>query len=146
MKTILFLCVANSARSQMAEGLARHMFRGVVKVLSAGSAPASVNPYAVQVMAENGIDLSRHSSKSIDDIDLTNVDLIITLCADEICPVVPKHAKHLHWPLADPAPNPTSHLDETDQFLSENQILVRFRAARDEISTKLANLNLNILD
>jgi len=138
MKTILFLCVANSARSQMAEGLARDMYGRAAKFLSAGSAPASLNPYAVHVMAENGIDISAHRSKSLGNIDLAQVDLIITLCADEICPVVPAHAKHLHWPLADPAINDTN--------LLEGQTLVRFRVSREEIFTRLANLNLNTLD
>jgi len=142
MKTILFLCVANSARSQMAEGLARDMFRDDARVLSAGSAPAGVNPNAVQVMTENGIDISAHHSKSVDDIDLAGVDLIITLCADEVCPVIPARVKHLHWPLPDPAPNPMNKRTN----LTKNQLLVRFRAARDEISARLANLNLNMLD
>lgn len=149
MKTILFLCVANSARSQMAEGLARDMFarnnnrdNNNVKVLSAGSAPAGVNPYAVQVMSENGIDISTHSSKSVDDIDLDAVDLIITLCVDEVCPIVPARVKRLHWPLPDPAPDPASD----DPNLSKNQFLVRFRVTREKISARLANLNLNMLD
>ncbi len=122
----------------MAEGLARDIFGGKVNVLSAGSAPAKVNPYAVQVMAENGIDLSRHTSKSVDDIDLSTIDLIITLCADEVCPVVHTRTKRLHWPLADPATN--------DPKISKDQLLVRFRTAHDEISAKLSKLNLNILD
>lgn len=139
MKTILFLCVANSARSQIAEGLAQDLFGNAVEVLSAGSAPASVNPYAVQVMAETDIDLSAHSSKSIDSVDLAKVDLIITLCADEVCPMVPMHVKCLHWPLPDPAPNTKS----TDPNLTNAQLLTRFRAARDTIALKLSNLDLN---
>ncbi|MCF6274370.1 MAG: arsenate reductase ArsC [Robiginitomaculum sp.] len=135
MKTILFLCVANSARSQMADGLARAKFGDVVEALSAGSAPAGVNPYAVRVMAENGIDLSAHTSKSVDSIDLGKVDLIITLCADEVCPIVPAAVERLHWPLSDPASD--------DPNLSNGQLLTRFRTARDEISARLSNLDLN---
>ena len=73
---ILFLCVANSARSQMAEGLARQIFGKGATVLSAGSAPSTVNPLAIQVMQEMGIDISRQQSKSVDTIDLKSVDLV----------------------------------------------------------------------
>ncbi|MCF6220744.1 MAG: arsenate reductase ArsC [Robiginitomaculum sp.] len=139
MKTILFLCVANSARSQMAEGLARDLFDERVSVLSAGSAPATVNPYAVQVMAEIDIDLSAHTSKSVDSIDLAKVDLVITLCADEVCPIVPAAVERLHWPLPDPAPNTKS----AAQNLDKDQLIDRFRTARDDISARLRNLDLN---
>ncbi len=135
MKTILFLCVANSARSQMAEGLARDFFGKTAKVLSAGSAPACVNPYAVKVMAEIGIDISAHTSKSVDSIDLSKMDLIITLCADEVCPVVPVKVKRLHWPLPDPASD--------DPNLTLEQLLTRFRTARDDILAKLRKLDIN---
>ncbi|PHQ60586.1 MAG: low molecular weight phosphatase family protein [Robiginitomaculum sp.] len=143
MKTILFLCVANSARSQMAEGLARDMFaksmyKSNAQVLSAGSAPTSVNPNAVQVMAENGIDISAHNTKSVDDIDLAAIDLIITLCADEVCPVVPTRVKRLHWPLSDPVPK----LSKNHPNLTKNQLLVRFRTTRDDILARLVNLDL----
>jgi len=103
MKSILFLCVANSARSQMAEGLARAQFGDKFRVFSAGSAPAIVNPYAVQVMDEIGIDISSQRSKSVDDVNISRMNVIITLCADEICPVVTGHAQHVHWPFPDPA-------------------------------------------
>ena len=138
MKTILFLCVANSARSQMAEGLALDMFGRSIEVMSAGSAPTGVNPSAVQVMAENGIDISAHSSKSVDDIDLAAIDLIITLCADEVCPVVPTRVKRLHWPLSDPVPK----LSKNHPNLTKNQLLVRFRTTRDDILARLVNLDL----
>lgn len=146
MKTILFLCVANSARSQMAEGLARDMFArdndSNAQVISAGSAPTGVNPIAVQVMAENGIDLSAHSSKSVDDIDLAAIDLIITLCADEVCPVVPTRVKRLHWPLSDPVPDPVPNPSKNHPNLTKNQLLVRFRTTRNDILARLANLDL----
>ncbi len=123
----------------MAEGLARDMFGERVSVLSAGSAPAGVNPYAVRVMAENGIDLSAHTSKSVNGIDLAKVDLIITLCADEVCPIVPATVKRLHWPLPDPAPNTKSAAPNLDK----DQLMDRFRTARDKISARLSNLDLN---
>ena len=84
---ILFLCVANSARSQMAEGIARSLAPPGVKVSSAGSSPASVRPQAIQVLKEIGIDISGHQSKGLDSIDAGSVDAVITLCAEEVCPV-----------------------------------------------------------
>ncbi len=138
MKTILFLCVANSARSQMAEGLARDMFGGDIEVLSAGSAPATVSPYALTVMREAGIDISGHTSKSIDSINLGKIDLIITLCSDEVCPIVPVKVKRMHWPLPDPAPSTKNDAPN----LTKNQLLVRFRTARDDISARLRKLDL----
>jgi len=135
MKTILFLCVANSARSQMAEGLARKMFAGRANILSAGSNPATVNPWAVQVMHEIEIDITGHSSKSVYEMDLSSIDIVITLCADEVCPVVPIRVQRLHWPLPDPASD--------DPKLTETQLLRRFRAARDDISNRLTKLDIN---
>src|SRR5688572_8431438 len=84
---ILFLCVANSARSQLAEALARMMFGDRATVQSAGSQPSRVNPYAIDVMREVGADLATHASKSVETIDPASVDLVITLCAEEVCPV-----------------------------------------------------------
>lgn len=85
-KTMLFLCVANSARSQMAEGLARKLFGSRISVQSAGSEPSKVNPYAIEVTREVGVDLSAHSSKSVQTIDAASVGTVITLCAEEVCP------------------------------------------------------------
>jgi arsenate reductase (thioredoxin) len=132
MTTILFLCVANSARSQMAEGLARQIFGPDVTVLSAGSAPSSVNPYAVEAMADLGIDISAQRSKSVDDIDIGAVDLVVTLCAEEVCPVLPGRVRRLHWPIPDPASKDTS--------LPPEVMRQRFRAARDRIGGRLDNL------
>lgn len=134
MKNILFLCVANSARSQMAEGLARERFGARANVHSAGSAPTFVNPYAVKAMAEIGVSLDAHSSALVDDVDTETMDIIITLCADEVCPIVAGRVKRLHWPLPDPASdNPN---------LSENDLLLRFRSARDAIQTRLNTLDI----
>ena len=98
-KSVLFLCVANSARSQMAEGLAREIFGDRVPVQSAGSEPSFVNPYALEVMREVDIDLGTHHSKSVQTIDPASVDTVITLCAEEVCPVFLGKAKRLHWPI-----------------------------------------------
>ncbi|MBL4871122.1 MAG: arsenate reductase ArsC [Robiginitomaculum sp.] len=135
MKNILFLCVANSARSQMAEGLARQMFGERIVAQSAGSTPTCVNPYAVTVMAELGIDMGARTSKSIDQISLEDIDIIITLCADEICPTIPNNTQHLHWPLTDPASD--------DPKLTKRDLLTRFRMARDDIKSRLKNLDLS---
>ncbi len=131
-ESILFLCVANSARSQMAEGLAREIFGDSVKVQSAGSAPSRVNPYAIRAMAEVGIDLGTHPSKSADSIDPESVDLVITLCAEEVCPVFLSHARRMHWPMEDP--------DRKGEDLTDEERLEYFRVARDRIRARIQEL------
>jgi arsenate reductase len=124
-KSILFLCVANSARSQMAEGLARMICGSRVAVQSAGSEPSLVNPYAIEVMAELGVDLTTHSSKSVQTIDPQSVGTVITLCAEEVCPAFLGQARRLHWPIPDPA--------SKDPTLTREELLTRFRTARDTL-------------
>lgn len=127
---LLFMCVANSARSQLAEGLARSVFPSA-EVQSAGSHPGKLNPYAVEVMKEIGIDISKHYSKSVDDLPprfLATLDFVITLCAEEVCPMLVSKAKKLHWPNPDPA---------TKEPLPEAEALRRFREARDAIHSRL---------
>jgi len=136
MKSVLFLCVANSARSQMAEGLARKRFGDRVRVQSAGSRPSTVNPYAVEVMREVGVDLSTHTSKSVDGIDPASVDTVITLCAEEVCPVFLGQAARLHWPLPDPA---------TSEPLPREAMLARFRTTRDELDRRLERAAASLL-
>jgi arsenate reductase (thioredoxin) len=131
--SILFLCVANSARSQMAEGIARQLFPGF-RIQSAGSKPNRVNPYAIEVLAEAGIDASSHTSKSVQDIDPATVDLVITLCAEEVCPLFLGKAERLHWPIPDPASD--------DPSLTGDQLRDRFRAGRDEIQRRLEVLKI----
>ena len=130
--TVLFLCVANSARSQMAEGLARIRFGGRAKVLSAGSRPSRVHPMAIEVMKERGIDISAYRSKSVDALNPSGIDLVITLCAEEVCPLFLSEAERRHWPLPDPASD--------DPAYGEEDMRARFRAARDAIDAKLASL------
>jgi arsenate reductase len=127
--SVLFLCVANSARSQMAEGLARTLFGSVVRVQSAGSQPSRVNPNTIAVMREIGIDIAGQRSKSVDEIDPSTVDVVVTLCAEEVCPVWPGKITRLHWPIPDPA--------STDPSISSEEMLARFRRARDEIRVRL---------
>jgi len=132
-QSVLFLCVANSARSQMAEGLARALWGDRLRVQSAGSAPSRVNPFTIQAMAELGIDLSTHHSKLVDTIDPASVDLVITLCAEEVCPLFLGGAQRLHWPLQDP--------DRKDEVLTDEERLQHFRVARDQIKGRLAVLD-----
>ncbi|MGE4234112.1 MAG: arsenate reductase ArsC [Bacteriovoracia bacterium] len=127
---ILFLCVANSARSQMAEGLARAILGLTVTVQSAGSNPSSVNPLAVKVLSEIEIDISQQHSKSVIEIDPTTVDTVITLCAEEVCPVYLGYVKRVHWPLPDPAAVAGS----------EDERLTAFRTVRDEIKKRVESL------
>ena len=129
--SLLFLCVANSARSQMAQGLARQVFPGL-RIQSAGRRPSQVNPYAVEALAEVGVDASSHTSKSVQDIDPATVDLVITLCAEEVCPLFLGKAERLHWPIPDPASD--------DPALTPDDLRARFRAGRDEIRRRLESL------
>ena len=130
MNRILFMCVANSARSQMAEGLARNLLSDV-EVMSAGSQPSKVNPYAIEALAEQWIDISGQRSKSVDEIDPNQVDWVITLCAEEVCPVFSGRVRRLHWPIPDPASN--------DPSLTPEELRARFRTARDQIKEKILN-------
>ena len=136
MTGLLFLCVANSARSQMAEALARTLFPDAL-VQSAGSAPSTLNPHAVAVLAELGIDASAQTSKSVMTIDPTTVDLVITLCAEEVCPVFLGGARRLHWPIPDPA--------DASGTLPDEVVRARFRSARDAIRERLSTLDITAL-
>lgn len=116
----------------MAEGLARKILGSTVHIQSAGSHPSGLNPLAAEVMVEIGIDISRQESKTVEDIDLDPVDLMVTLCAEEICPVVSDRVERLHWPIPDPATQ--------DATLSHAEKLERFRSARDAIKKRIENL------
>ena len=126
---ILFLCVANSARSQLAEGLAKSIFVDRVRVESAGSEPSGkIQPWAIEILREADIDISKNWSKSTDQLSpgfLANLNYVITLCAEEVCPTLPSHATRLPWPIKDPA-----HVPEAEKQAA-------FRTARDEIQSKL---------
>jgi len=102
---ILILCTGNSARSQMAEALLRHEAGGRFEVFSAGTQPSRVRPEAIAVMAEIGLDISGHRSKSVDEFVGLDFDFVITVCdnAKETCPVFPAAVTRLHWPFEDPA-------------------------------------------
>lgn len=134
---LLFLCVANSARSQMAEGIARRLAPAGVRVSSAGSEPSRVNPFALRALAEIGIDGSDQRSEGTDDVaarvarnEAPPVDAVITLCAEEVCPVWLHDAARAHWPHPDPA-----GVEGRDE-----EILASFRSVRDQLARKLETL------
>lgn len=122
---VMFLCTANSCRSQMAEGLARELGDGLVEAHSAGVIAVPVQPKAVQVMREIGIDISRHRSKVMDLGLMSTMDYVITLCEQGAasCPITPAYVKRIHWPVDDPV----------GAVGTEDEILGEFRRARDEI-------------
>jgi arsenate reductase len=134
----IYVCVANSARSQIAEGLAKQIFGNKAWIESAGSEPKFVSPFAEAVLKEIGIDISKNHSKSYEKLPpqfIVDIDYIITLCAEEVCPVMASNtAKRLHWPFPDPA---------TKDLFSDDQILKRFREARDAISKKIKEFSHN---
>jgi len=129
MKRVLFLCTGNSARSQMAEGLLRHMAGDRFEVASAGISPTKVRPEATEVMREIGIDISQQRSKAVDDFVDREFDYVITVCdnANEQCPVFPGTTNRIHWSFDDPA------AVEGDELAR----LAVFRRVRDEILHRL---------
>ena len=130
MKGVLFLCVANSARSQMAEGIARSLAQAGMKIWSAGSRPTSVRPEAIAVLREIGIDISGHRTKAVKEIPAADVDTVITLCGEEECPVFLGKATRLHWGLPDPAAVKGSETERLDAF----------RKARDELRRRISEV------
>jgi arsenate reductase len=127
---ILFLCVANSARSQMAEGIARSLAPPEVRIWSAGSQPKAIKAEAIAVLREIEVDIAGQRSKAVADIPASQVDLVITLCAGEACPVFLGNAVHLHWGLSDPAA-----VDGSD-----DERLTAFRGVRDELRRRITLL------
>ena len=123
-KRVLFLCTGNSARSQMAEGLLRHMAGDRFEVFSAGTKPVGLNPNAVTAMSEVGIDISKNRSKSVDEFAGQQFDYVITVCdnAKESCPIFPGGGARIHQSFEDPAAAP------------KEQQLQKFRQVRDQIS------------
>ncbi|MBI4490903.1 MAG: PAS domain-containing protein [Deltaproteobacteria bacterium] len=132
LKEILFLCTANSCRSQMAEGFARVLAPKEIRVYSAGTEPKKVHPLAIKVMEELGIDISDQRSKGLEAVPLEKIDLVVTLCGEaaESCPTLAKMTERLHWPLPDPA---SARGDE-------DSVLKTFREVRDEIRTRVKKL------
>jgi arsenate reductase len=133
---VLFLCTGNACRSQMAEAWARRLHGERMQVWSAGVAPAGVDPRAVQVMAERGVDLSGHRSKHVDELSDVEFDLLITVCdrARESCPVFPGAARRVHAGFDDPP-----HLARG--AADEEQALEHYRRVRDEIEAFVRGLD-----
>lgn len=131
MLRVMFLCTANSCRSQMAEGWARELGRAVIETYSAGLIAAGVHPRAIAVMREVGIDISLHQSKGIDQNLLMKMDFIITLCghAEAACPLTPPNIRRLHWPIVDPVGTKGT----------EEVVMNDFRRARDEIRERITS-------
>ncbi len=129
MLRVMFLCTGNSCRSQIAEGLARYMGKGLLEVYSAGVMPVGVNPYAIAVMKEIGIDISKQTSDPIDPELIEKMDFVITLCehADALCPRLPEGVKKFHWPIKDPV----------SVVGSPEVVMDAFRQTRDEIYRRL---------
>jgi arsenate reductase len=127
---VLFLCVHNSARSQMAEGFARSMAPPGVDVMSAGTEPGKVHEKAIEVMREVGIDITGQSSKHLDTVPWKDADTVVTLCgeADEVCPTLAANVRRAHWPLPDPSAAPKAEQLEV------------FREVRDEVRWRVASL------
>jgi arsenate reductase (thioredoxin) len=132
---ILFLCTGNSCRSQMAEGLCRHFRGDIFEPVSAGIEKHGLNPLAVRVMAEIGIDISGHRSKSVDDLGSADFDYVVTVCshADETCPVFPARIKVIHHGFDDPP-------RLAKGAASEEEALGHYRRVRDEIREYILTL------
>jgi arsenate reductase len=124
----MFLCTGNACRSQMAEGFAREFGKGIIEPFSAGLIAAGLHPRASAVMNEIGIDITRQTSKTIDEELLRTMDVVITLCsnAEHACPRTPPGIKRIHWPINDPV----------GTVGSEEKIMKAFRLARDEIRVR----------
>jgi arsenate reductase len=129
---VLFLCVHNSARSQIAEGLLRSMAGNAIEVRSAGLEAGTLRPEAVKVMGELGLDISRQRSKSVEELAGERFEIVVTTCeeAKEACPFFPGAAVTLHWDLPDPAAAPGD----------EDARLAAFRDVRDELWSNIADL------
>ncbi len=131
MKRVLILCTGNSARSQMAEGLLRHIAGESFEVFSAGVEPSHVRPEAIEAMREIGVDISLHRSKSVDEFVGQEFDYIITVCdnANESCPIFPGNTQRIHWSIVDPAAVKGDH----------DQRLNAFSRSREKLMDKLVD-------
>jgi arsenate reductase (thioredoxin) len=129
---VMFLCTGNACRSQMAEGLARELGKGLIEPFSAGLIAAGVHPRAIAVMKEIGIDISNQTSKKVNEKILNTMDIIVTLCvnAEESCPRTPPRVQRIHWPIEDPI----------NAIGTAEEIMKDFRRARDEIRVRIEEL------
>jgi arsenate reductase (thioredoxin) len=135
IKRVLFLCTGNSCRSQMAEGWARQLLSNVIEPFSAGVEKHGLDPLAVEVMDESGVDISRHKSKLISDLAELDFDYVITLCdnARQTCPFFPGTAKNIHIGFDDPRSMASANI-------SREEKLKTYRRVRDEIKKMIDDL------
>src|SRR5713226_2313405 len=128
-RRVLILCTGNSVRSQMAEGLLRHLGGDTLEVHSAGTAPVGVSPLAIEAMREISIDISTHRSKSASEFEGQRFDTVITVCdsAAEACPVFPGAPKRIHWSIWDPG----------EATGSQKEKLAAFCRVRDDLASRL---------
>ena len=132
MERLLFLCTGNSCRSQMAEGFAKIKLNKKYKIYSAGVEAHGLNPNAISVMREVGIDITKQESTKISNDELSEYDSIVTLCGDarDRCPILINSKKNIHWGLEDPA----------NANGSEDEIMTVYRNVRDQISMRVSTL------
>lgn len=135
-RKVLFLCTGNSCRSQMAEGWARHLKGDVIDAYSAGIEAHGLNPHAVKVMTESGVDISSHRSKHVDELKGIEFDYVVTVCdnAHESCPIFPGRTKMVHVGFDDPP------CLAKDAQIEEEEALRHYRRIRDEIRTYVETL------
>ena len=131
-KKIIFICTGNACRSQIAEGLMRHLASDKFEVYSAGSRPTRVHPAAITVMSEIGIDISSNTSEPISLFINKGMDIVVTVCdnASKTCPVFPGRVERIHWSVKDPIKN----------WDSSTEDLVDFRKTRDDLNKRIKNL------
>jgi len=131
-KKVLFVCTGNSCRSQMAEGIMRDLAGNAFEVFSAGSHPSRVHPMSIAILAEWGINISHHTSDSIDQYLDNEIDIVITVCdnANEICPIFPGDVKRIHWSIDDPFHG----------WGDEEQFKNRYRETRNDIKNRIEKL------
>ena len=136
---VLFLCTGNSCRSQMAEGFCRRFLGDALEPYSAGITKHELNPLAVKVMREIGIDISKHHSKTVDDLQIKEFDYVVTVCghANESCPVFPGHAKVIHQGFDDPP-------ELAAGAATEEEALLHYRRVRDEIKDYILKLPMTL--
>jgi arsenate reductase len=127
---LLFLCVANSVRSQIAEGVARRLAPPGIEVYSAGASPGRISSYAVAVLAEIGVDASAQYAKPLSAVPHERVGTVVTLCNEDLGVRVPRGVEKLHWPTEDP----------TAAAISEEETMEAFRRVRDSLAGKITEL------
>ena len=136
---ILFLCTGNSCRSQMAEGWARRLLGQKFNIFSAGLEKHGLNPYAVQAMAEQGVDISSHFSKTLEDLNQEQIDVVITVCghADETCPVFPGSTRKIHHGFDDPPKLAASAQTDQEKMLPYRRVCLEIKAFIESLESQL---------